>query len=511
MDTKPLTDMISSLFPEYTATDTDNRWKLSSFSAEGFASDSERLRLEEKYWPLADITDRFDRKSVSFQLSKNDSIHSWLKYKEGFSAELVRNLISEFKLQPDDTILDPFMGSGTTALVASAENINSIGYDILPMSAIAIKAKSAVHDYNIAELHRLIEFIASRELPGNYRQETPYITITEEGYPKQNAIELNYFTELIASSDFSDNCKTLFRLCAINILERISYSAKDGQYLRWDIRSPKIIRAIQKREETGRRPMVVKLNKGDIPSFRNAIISELNQFIADIELIRNTMPRRKGCSCDFHEGSVLYKLPLRASESIDAVITSPPYCNRYDYTRTYALELAYLGVSDTRIRQLRQDLLSCTVENKSKVSHLSDFYTSIGRAADFERICGILQSCEPLKEVIEALKLRMANGEINNKGVIPMVEGYFTELTFLFFELFRTCRHSAKVAFVNDNVRYAGEVIPVDFISTAIAEQIGFRPVKIYVLRQQKGNSSQQMKKYGRVALRKSITVWEKP
>ncbi len=93
--------------------------------------------------------------------------------------------------------------------------------------------------------------------------------------------------------------------------------------------------------------MVVKLNKGDIPSFRNAIISELNQFIADIELIRNTMPRRKGCSCDFHEGSVLYKLPLRASESIDAVITSPPYCNRYDYTRTYALELAYLGVSDT--------------------------------------------------------------------------------------------------------------------------------------------------------------------
>ena len=63
---------------------------------------------------------RFDRKSVSFQLSKNDSIHSWLKYKEGFSAELVRNLISEFKLQPDDTILDPFMGSGTTALVASA-------------------------------------------------------------------------------------------------------------------------------------------------------------------------------------------------------------------------------------------------------------------------------------------------------------------------------------------------------------------------------------------------------
>ena len=38
----------------------------------------------------------------------------------------------------------------------------------------------------------------------------------------------------------------------------------------------------------------------------------------------------------------------------------------------------------------------------------------------------------------------------------------------------------------------------------------GFTPIKRYTLKQQKGNSSQQMKKFGRVALRKSITVWEK-
>ena len=91
-----------------------------------------------------------------------------------------------------------------------------------------------------------------------------------------------------------------------------------------------------------------------------------------------------------------------------------------------------------------------------------------------------------------------------------MVNGYFTELTFIFAELYRTCKSGAKVAFVNDNVRYAGEVIPVDYLTTLLAEQIGFKPVKIYTLRQQKGNSSQQMKKYGRIALRKSITIWEK-
>ena len=92
-----------------------------------------------------------------------------------------------------------------------------------------------------------------------------------------------------------------------------------------------------------------------------------------------------------------------------------------------------------------------------------------------------------------------------------MVDGYFAELTFIYAELFRLCKSGAKVAFVNDNVRYGGEVISVDFISTELAEQIGFKHVKIYSLKQQKGNSSQQMAKFGRVPLRKSITIWEKP
>ena len=81
----------------------------------------------------------------------------------------------------------------------------------------------------------------------------------------------------------------------------------------------------------------------------------------------------------------------------------------------------------------------------------------------------------------------------------------------VFNELFRTCRTGAQVAFVNDNVRYAGEIIPVDTISTSLAEAIGFTPKAIYVLPQKKGNSSQQMSRYGRVPLRKSITIWRKP
>ena len=115
------------------------------------------------------------------------------------------------------------------------------------------------------------------------------------------------------------------------------------------------------------------------------------------------------------------------------------------------------------------------------------------------------------QEINVALQTRWERGDMNNKGVLRMVRNYFLELTFVFAELFRVCRPGAYVAFVNDNVRYGGEIIPVDTFTTSLAEQLGFEPVKIYVLPQRKGNSSQQMGKFGREALRKSIAICRKP
>ncbi|GHT25100.1 hypothetical protein AGMMS49953_09190 [Endomicrobiia bacterium] len=131
--------------------------------------------------------------------------------------------------------------------------------------------------------------------------------------------------------------------------------------------------------------------------------------------------------------------------------------------------------------------------------------------ADYNKILIIVVNNEALNEVNSSLMKRSFNGDINNKGILRMVNGYFTELSFIFAEIFRLSKHGSKVAFVNDNVRYGGEIIPVDFISTELAEQVGFNPIKVYSLKQQKGNSSQQMKKFGRVPLRKSIAIWEKP
>ncbi len=52
-----------------------------TFSADHLCPDVERQKLEKKYSEIPEVTDKFNRQSVSYQLSKKDALHSWLKYK----------------------------------------------------------------------------------------------------------------------------------------------------------------------------------------------------------------------------------------------------------------------------------------------------------------------------------------------------------------------------------------------------------------------------------------------
>lgn len=480
------------------------------FSADDFCNDTERSKLEKKYEPILEVTNKFDRRSVSYQLSKKDILHSWLKYKEGFSADLVNILLDEMGAQQGDTVMDPFMGSGTTALVCQMRGINSIGYDIMPISAVSIEAKSNVLRYDLNELKRLIEEFSEIELPNGYTETTPYIRITDTAYPEYNEKMIQYATDWIDASNFSSEVKNLFKLCIINSLERCSYTSKSGQYLSWDSRSKKVIQANIEREKKGQRLLPLRHCREVVESIKEAVLEELRHVTNDIRVIQSNGTTEFYAKIDFKQNSVLFELPKLDDNILKGVITSPPYCNRYDYTRTYALELVYLGLGEETIKEMRQSLLSCTVESKPKIKALKEYYQKIGASNRFDYIYETIQSNITFKEILSSLEKRKANGDLNNNGVLRMVEGYFTELAFIYAELYRICQKGAMVAFINDNVRYGGEVIPVDYLSTSFAEQFGFKPVKVYCLKQQKGNSSQQMKKFGRVALRKSVTIWKK-
>ncbi len=480
------------------------------FSADHFCNETERRLMEAKYAEKLEITEKFNRQSVSYQLSKKDILHRWLKYKEGFSATLVNILLDEMGAMPGDLVMDPFMGSGTTALVCKMRGINSMGYDIMPICNVSLKAKAVCAEYDLDELKRMLIEIKLLEMPASYQKKTSYITITQDAYPEETERFLQYISDWRDGCNYSDLAKNLLTLCIINSLERISYTSKSGQYLSWDSRSKKVQSVNADRIAKGKKPLRDKRVRTEILSAKETILSELVRVIDDIEIIQSANEDHDKAQIDYTFNSVLYEVPKLPDNILKGVITSPPYCNRYDYTRTYALELVYLGTSEDGIKKMRQDLLSCTVESKSKIESLREFYNEIGQSDRFKQIYETIHSNKVFSEIIQALSERKSHGDLNNTGVIRMVEGYFTELAFLYAELYRICKKGAMVAFVNDNVRYGGEVIPVDFLSCSFAEQFGFEVKTIYALKQQKGNSSQQMARFGKVALRKGITVWTK-
>jgi DNA modification methylase len=203
-----------------------------------------------------------------------------------------------------------------------------------------------------------------------------------------------------------------------------------------------------------------------------------------------------------YDGSCLEVMPTLPSRHYDAVITSPPYCNRYDYTRTYALELAFLGIDEKQMSGLRQSMLTCTVENRAK--------DLIAMHADWAPALRAVDAQELLQAILSYLDHMKAQRKLNNSGIPRMVRGYFYEMACVMAECARVLKPGALLLMVNDNVRYAGASVSVDLILSDIAEHLGFHVENVLVLPNGKGNSSQQMGQHGRRPLRKCVYVWRR-
>lgn len=451
---------------------------------------AERVNLHKRYSKKLRVEPELTRQLVSFQGNRNKPGLRWFRYKEGFSQALVERFLDSVEAK---SLLDPFAGAGTAPLIAAGRGIPSMGIDISPVGTLAAGAIAiAANGVSKSDFRTHGDkLLASLDRPTSPPKDLffRHVAITEGAFSEETERKLASARLFLLELEKSNpDIATLLNAACVSILEAISYTRKDGQYLRWDSRSPRQLKS--------------RMNKGYIPTVEEALSKKLTEIEDDFVAVKKIYG---GTSPEFITGSSLDVLKDLKSSSVELVITSPPYANRYDYTRTYALELAWMGYDRSDFSRLRQAMISATVENKSKQEWLEGKYRN---SKTYDCAIHAYNDQLALKEVLDILSDRQ--GELSNPNILRLIEGYFREMAVIISELGRIVKPGGHVVMVNDNVQYHGEEIPVDLILTDIAERSGFICKRIEVLPRGKGNASQQMGKFGRRELRKCVYIWKR-
>jgi len=402
------------------------------------------LRIEEKLQWGRLASPRSDTEKVPF---------NWYIFKNGFGSELVYNVLTNFGLSVGDVVFDPFCGGGTTLVQAKLSGYNSMGLDISPFSVFL--SNVLTRSYNP---ERLTDYLKKIPHKINARVYVPDVSILRKSFTDLSLKYIYSLRDSIISLDSSYRDFFLFSL--LSILNSVSKAKKSGGFLR-----------------------ITGEKKASVDTIKITFLKTTQKFINDMKYLNYPKRYARAVLGDARD----YPAEVKQQE-YDAILTSPPYPNRHDYTRIYELELLVGFIRDNpSLKSLRYDTLRSHVEAKKK-------YEAFGYAPP---------------ALLEKKISELHNRELNNRQIISTLYGYFEDMYLCLKQMFTVIKKGKYVGLVVSNVRFAGVMIPVDILLSQLAEQVGLRTQRIYVLRY-KGNSSQQMREHNREPARESLVIWKK-
>ncbi|WP_091291019.1 DNA modification methylase [Flavobacterium sp. fv08] len=412
---------------------------------------------------------------MQFNKNKTVFIHQWYPFVEGYSKEFIESILNEIDYEPT-CVLEPFSGSGTTALELQLKNINCVSFEVSPFMHLLSSVK--LHkDYKAEELLVVIKkFKANlKRTPSDIRnfQAVPFgrTVVKNENLKKWNfndaaldgILDLKKSIGKIKDQKYRD----LFRVILGSILLEVSNVFRNGKCLsykkNWESKEKlnrEVIHGIfLKRLETTILPDIIALES----MTKNIQVNNLN---------------------NLHFGDVRQNILNLPDDSVDLIVTSPPYLNSRDYTDIYMLELKVLDLikSHEELIQLRKSTLRSHVQ----VKH------------------GNL-------EILQIPLLSEYLNKVSNKGIdfwntdlLNMIKGYFLDMDLLFDQFKRVIKKNKIIYFNVANSAYFGEEIKVDEIICDIAFNKGFEVIEIRKARDLKSSSQQS----GNIkSLRESVIV----
>lgn len=417
----------------------------------------------------------------TFRDSLKAPIHGWFTYPAGFSFKAVEHSLRRSGIPlGSGVVYDPFMGSGTTNLVAKQLGYNSYGVEAHPFVFKITQTKmewelsfNVVNDY-LQQIHRHIKSLPIQNgLEEFLKSQFPELIL--KCFLPETLYELYLIRNSINVVVEDEKYRSFFRTALVCVLRDVSIAATGWPYI-----APNKVK-------------ITSMSKKGWETYCKRALKMIND-------IKET--RGKAFSGEsFHKifnGDSRDTSKYIDSNVADHIFTSPPYLNNFDYADRTRLEMYFMGDAKNWGE----------ISNQIRTKLMTSATTQIGRTdlryvlnSDFELLDPELYDFLS-SSIVKLGELRNVKG--GKKSYDLLVAGYFNDMLDILRDNFRILKEGSKALYILGDSAPYGVHIPTDEIIGKIGVAIGFKSYNIQLLRTRGGKWASNPQRHS-VALRETI------
>ena len=395
------------------------------------------------------------------------TVHDWYRFVLSFPPHLVKDYLDHLGVRPADTVLDPFCGTGTTLVECKKRNIVSVGIEPNPMAHFASSVKvdwsiapQALLDYADQVAESTTSTLALQGFDGWTR--LPLFAANGDRKPQMATLDPEQSKLLL-----KDSISPVPLHKALVLLDAIDRhgGVEARPYGRLALANALIRRIgnLKFGPEVG-----VGQIKEDAPVVE-AWLDCMRTIARDIGIVRSQASVRARSI----RGDSRRTDDILEPNSIDAVITSPPYPNEKDYTRTTRLESVILGlIRDRReLRSLKQGLVRSNTRG-------------VYKADTDDRLVADNVEIQSIADAIENRRLSLGKTSGFERLYPRLTQLYFGGMKRHLASLRPALRPGAKLAYVvGDQASYLRVMIRTGQLLAEIAKSLGYLSAGIDLFR----------------------------
>lgn len=354
-------------------------------------------------------------------------MHRWFRFPAGYSGSWVSGYLSELGLTGH--VLDPFAGCGTTPLAAGQAGWEAVGIEAHPFLARVARAK-----------------LGWTSSPAGLRERAGAVVAAARPAP------------LAGEPSLLTRCFDPVALAELRGLQ--SAVDETGDELLWLA----LVAVLRSCSHAGTAPwqyVLPERRKGRVAAPSPAFLTQVAAMAEDMEVCQSSAGPSAAARVLDGDARTCDEVP---DGWADAVVTSPPYANNFDYADAARLEMCFLGGVDgwRDLGGLRRSLTrSCSqqVGGMAAAPLLDDPLVAPIRPE--------------LVAVHDALRTERAS-HAGRKAYDVMVAAYFVDMAATWQALRRVCRSGATVCMVVGDSAPYGVAVPVERWLGELAVAAGF-------------------------------------